>query len=360
MRNRRHDWLMAALLALLGALIGWQVTAQQPPAQSTPPPASRPANPPAVVAPTPRPIPNTVAATVNGQPIMEVAVQRGLKRWPPDAQAQVRGEIINYLVDKTIVDQYLAQQNVPVSNEDIDAKLKLIRDELQKSGGTVDKVMKDLYLSETELRTEIAGQLRWEKLLTNQANEKVLRDLFDNNKEMFDYSQVRCRHILLGGNDAKELEQSKAKLLAIKKQIEDAVTLAVSKVPANADALAREKERTKVMDESFAAIAMKESTCPSKAQGGDLGFFPRAGSMVEPFAVAAFRLKPHQLSDPVVTQYGVHLMLVIDRKPGRDVKFEDVKDEVKDAYGDRLREAIVAKYRPAAKIAVNPPPAPQQ
>lgn len=358
MRNR-HAWLVAALVALVGGAYAWRVVAQQPATQPPPPaPAPKPANPPAVIASTPPPIPNTVAATVNGQAIMEVAVQRGLRRWPAESQAQVRGEIINYLVDKTLVDQYLAQQRIAVSNEDVEAKMKLIRDEIAKQGTSVDKVMKELYLSDAELRVEIAGQLRWEKLLGDQATDKVLREMFDSNKEMFDYSQVRARHILLGGNDAKELEQAKARVLALKKQIDDTVAKGVAIVPASADALAREKERTKLMDEAFAAAAQKESTCPSKAQGGDLGFFPRAGSMVEPFAIAAFRLKPYQLSEPVVTQYGVHLIMVTERKPGRDVKFDDVKDAVKEVYGDRLREDLLARLRPGAKITVNPPPKP--
>ena len=52
--------------------------------------------------------------------------------------------------------------------------------------------------------------------------------------------------------------------------------------------------------------------------------------MVEPFARAAFALKPYTMSDVVQTQFGCHLILVTDRKAGQEVKFADVKDEVRE------------------------------
>jgi parvulin-like peptidyl-prolyl isomerase len=65
------------------------------------------------------------------------------------------------------------------------------------------------------------------------------------------------------------------------------------------------------------------------------------------------------MSDVVTTQFGLHLILAVDQKPGKDVKFEDVREIVKDVYADRLHEAIVARMRPAARVAVNPPAAKQ-
>ena len=78
--------------------------------------------------------------------------------------------------------------------------------------------------------------------------------------------------------------------------------------------------------------------------------------MVEPFARAAFALKPVAMSDVVVTQFGHHLILVLDAKGGKEVKFEDVKEAVKDVYQDRLRDQLLEKLRPRARIKVNPAP----
>jgi len=74
--------------------------------------------------------------------------------------------------------------------------------------------------------------------------------------------------------------------------------------------------------------------------------------MVEPFARAAFALKPFQMSDPVGTEFGYHLILVVDSKPGKTVKYEDVKTRVQDVYSERLREAVIAGYKGQKKIEI--------
>ncbi|MCS6852105.1 MAG: peptidylprolyl isomerase [Gemmataceae bacterium] len=300
------------------------------------------------------PAPKAVAATVNGQPILEVTVQRALKRVPPDKHAQARVEILNYLIDNLLVDQFLTEGKLTVDPKEIDARINQIKEEVKKEGHDFAKLMADMMLSEEELRTQVAADLRWEKYATAQASDKNLRDYFEKNRDMFDGSTVHARHILLAaGKDAAADEQVKAQLRQMRQQIENTVSQGLAKLPANADALTREKERARLTEEAFAALAKEKSICPSKDQGGDVGFFPRAGSMVEPFARAAFALKPYQLSDVVTTQFGHHLILVVERKPGKEVTFEKAKDEVREVYFDKLREAVANHVRPKAKIVIH-------
>ena len=61
--------------------------------------------------------------------------------------------------------------------------------------------------------------------------------------------------------------------------------------------------------ESFADIAQEKSLCPSGQNGGDLGYFGK-GMMVKPFEDAAFNLEVGELSQPVETQFGWHLIQV--------------------------------------------------
>lgn len=64
---------------------------------------------------------------------------------------------------------------------------------------------------------------------------------------------------------------------------------------------------------TFAEVAQAVSKCPSKAQGGDLGFFGR-GQMVAPFEQAAFGLPVGEVSEPVQTQFGWHLIQVQEQR----------------------------------------------
>ena len=130
-------------------------------------------------------------------------------------------------------------------------------------------------------------------------------------------------------------------------------------LPPTADALAKETARAAKVDEVFSAFAKQDSVCPSKRDGGDLNFFPRTGAMVEPFAKAAFDLKPYQMSDVVATDFGYHLILVTSRKDGAPKKFEEVKEDVRTLYAARLREAVIAQMKPKAQITINPAPAPK-
>jgi peptidyl-prolyl cis-trans isomerase C len=298
-----------------------------------------------------------VAATVNDQPIPEVAVQRALKRIPPAKHAEARPELVEFLIDNVLIDQYLARNKVTADPKDVEARMKQVKDELQKQGQSFEKMLTELMLTEDEMRAQITSFLCWDKYVTSQATDQALRQLFEKNPEMFDGTMVRARHILLtpASGDPAAAERAKGQLLAYKKQVETLVAEGLAKLPAQTDNLEREKQRYKLTDEAFATLAREKSDCPSKAQGGDLNWFPRAGSMVEPFARAAFALKLYEMSDVVSTRFGYHLILATDRKAGKPVTFDEVKDVVKEIYGDQLRDALLAQLRPTAKIVITPP-----
>ena len=80
--------------------------------------------------------------------------------------------------------------------------------------------------------------------------------------------------------------------------------------------------------EDFAEMAREYSEGPSASNGGDLGYFTQR-DMVAPFTNAAFALAPGQVSDVVQTQFGYHIIQVVDRKASRKLEFEEVEPGLK-------------------------------
>ncbi|NYT01977.1 MAG: peptidylprolyl isomerase [Methanosarcinales archaeon] len=79
-----------------------------------------------------------------------------------------------------------------------------------------------------------------------------------------------------------------------------------------------EKKARELMDkinkgENFAELARRKSECPSGKSGGDLGWFGK-GRMVPPFEKAAFEAEKGQVVGPVKTDFGWHVIKVLDKK----------------------------------------------
>ncbi len=103
---------------------------------------------------------------------------------------------------------------------------------------------------------------------------------------------------------------------------------------------------------SFEDAAKKYSSCPSKEAGGNLGEFSK-GQMVPEFDEAVFSMEEGELSAPVKTQFGYHIIKLIKKNPAGESEFEDVKEEVykevllkkqQNAYIEKLDE-LKNKYK---------------
>lgn len=261
--------------------------------------------------------------------------------------------MLNYLIDNLLIDQALRGAGYKVEEADIEKRVTDMKTELKKVNKEFDKMLKELKVTEQELRMHIAADLRWFKYANTQATDKALAELFTTSKDMFDGTAVRARHILItsGTKDEKGAAAAVAQIRQIKQTIDAEVEAGMAKSK-ETDNLAREKARTALLIETFAKYAKEKSECPTKNNGGDVGWFQKAGFIVAPFSQAAFLLQPNQMSDAILTPFGYHLILVTERKPGREVKFEDVKEVVREVFFERLHDNLAQQIRQKANIAM--------
>ncbi|NCB17456.1 MAG: hypothetical protein EOM65_14940 [Synergistales bacterium] len=120
-------------------------------------------------------------------------------------------------------------------------------------------------------------------------------------------------------------------------------------------------EMQKVMEDlktgmSFEDAAKKHSICPSKEQGGDLGYFSK-GQMVKEFEDAAFAMKVGEVSgEPVKTQFGLHLIKLAEKKEASVRPLDEVREELVEALENDKKGKIyqdeLARLREKYKVEI--------
>jgi peptidyl-prolyl cis-trans isomerase C len=176
------------------------------------------------------------------------------------------------------------------------------------------------------------NKLLMEKFLQTEGKASVsdaaLHQLYDElTKQMAGEKEVHARHILVETED-----EAKAILAELKN------------------------------GGDFVALAKQKSKDPSSSDGGDLGYFTK-DRMVPEFADVAFKLQPGQISDPVKTEFGWHIIKVEDKRNREIPEFDKVKDQLENMVARKALSEAVAKLRSEAKIErmdapASPAPAP--
>ena len=159
--------------------------------------------------------------------------------------------------------------------------------------------------------------------LTDEAMHKVYDEAV---KQLGQQEEVHARHILIRApqGDAKASAAAKAKIEAI---------------------IARLKK-----GEDFVKVAKETTEDPSgKANGGDLGYFTKE-QMVPAFSKVAFELKKGEISGPVQTQFGWHVIKIEDKRTKPPPKFDQVKAQIQNFVVRKAQADLVQKLRAEAKI----------
>jgi len=270
------------------------------------------------------------AARVNGAPILVVEVQRSVatalagRAIPAEARAHLEAEALSQLIDRQLVEQAIDGEQG--TSGEVDAAMAKLKAQLAASNRTMADFLRERNLDEAALRDQMAWQSRWERYVRDRMTDRALEAYFRAHRKHFDGTQVRARHILLRAD-----------------RTDAAATAAV------VEEAQRLRQQITSGTLTFEAAARQFSAGPSRAKGGDLGFVPRRGVMVEAFSRAAFDLKPGEVSPPVLTPFGVHLIEVTELRPGK-LDWQDVRSELAAPAAQTLFEGLAQRRRATAKI----------
>lgn len=235
-----------------------------------------------------------VVAKVNGAEVrqsdLNAAEAELTGQLPPMAPEAKRDYLVTYVADLMLVAKAAEERKL----------------------GETDDFKRKLASARTKLLMEALLSAEAKAAVTEEAMRKVYDEAI---KQIKDEEEVSARHILV------ESEEEAKKIAADLKKGGD-----------------------------FDAIAKEKSKDPgSKDNGGDLGFFSK-DQMVPEFANAAFALNKGQLSEPVKSQFGWHVIRVDDKRKKQPPAYDQVKDQLESFVQRRAQAEMITKLRESAKI----------
>jgi peptidyl-prolyl cis-trans isomerase C len=237
--------------------------------------------------------PDPVVARVNGVDIKQSDlaladedVGADMQNTSPEAK---REHLISYLADIIMVTQAAEKKNLG-DNPDFKRRLAFLRNKLLMGFGLQEEAKSAI--------TDEALHQTYDEAVKSQGGQE----------------EVRARHILVEAED-----EAKAILEQLK---------------GGAD---------------FATLAKEKSKDPGAAEGGDLGYFTK-DQMVPEFAEVAFKMYPGQLSNPVKTQFGWHIIKLEDKRTKQPPDFAKVKEQIESFLARKAQTEFITKLRQTAKI----------
>ena len=194
--------------------------------------------------------------------------------------------------------------------------------EAKKMGDGADFKRK-IAFARNKLLMEQLLQSVGKEALTDEATHKVYDDAV---KQLGEQQEVHARHILIRAAPGDDKAG---------KEAEDKIKAVIVRL---------------TKGEDFAKVASDVTEDPSgKANGGDLGYFSKE-QMVPEFSDTAFKLEKGQISEPVKTQFGWHVIKVDDKRAKAVPKFEEVKLQIESYVTRKAQAELVTKLRAEAKI----------
>ena len=244
------------------------------------------------------------------------------------------------MIGEKLMDSAAKELNVEVTEQDVDTAIEDVKKQHGLDQQRLEEAVRGEGMTMSKYREVVRGQVSRLKLIQQKVRNRVkvteqdIRAEYDKYvKLQQDDPEVHIRHIVLQLDVHASPEQTEA-------------------VRQRAQAIAEEARKPGV---DFATLAKQKSEGASARDGGDIGYFKR-GVMLPEYEKVAFRLKPGEVSDPVRTEKGWHVIKVEEFRAAAIRSYEQMKDVIREQLArtqlDKATQAYVQELRQAAVIDV--------
>ena len=224
------------------------------------------------------------------------------------------------MVDQALMAQESQSRNYKVDPETLNLEMKKW---ISQNGGkkAFSKGKHPVIKTQDDLRKEIASQIQFNLLLEEESRAEIVTEeeakkYYDTRQDLFQTEiLLTASHILKMARTEDELAVAEKKIIEIRKQLEEG--------------------------KDFIELVKQESD--DAQNNGHLGTFGK-GRMVPPFEKAAFALETGEISDPVKTQFGWHLILLHEKKEPEVTQFVDVKEKIIEYLGEKRKDAAFDQF----------------
>lgn len=301
-------WMIAPLLLLVGGLVaGQQAELPDETANS-----------------------QEIAAIVAGYPISITRVERQLKKslgklaLPEQFQDRAKSEALEHLIRRHVVFESIRKSGAVAGKSQILLEITKLKDRLKEVDQTMDDYLQATGLELKELEYEYEWRIAWKKYLDSQLDDERLAKFYQENRRQFDGTEMKVAHLLI-----QDLSQD---------------------LQANLNQAKRIREEIASGKLSWAdAVASHSDAKSSSSDGGEIGWIGYEGPMPAEFCRTAMKLQVDQISPPVESAFGVHLIKCLEINPGK-IGPRDARDEVRAAATQFLFDSLAGKNRDSTEV----------